>query len=113
MFAECVLDLAAQVPPRHVSTYGRLAVHARLRTGRGSARMVGRVMAERGDEVPWWRIVTASGAPADRVAARALERLRAEGTPLVGDPPRVDLALALFTGWDDGAAAEPGRGEDA
>ncbi|TNU73338.1 cysteine methyltransferase [Miniimonas arenae] len=90
---ECVLDLAAEVPPGRVTTYGRLAVEARLRCGRGSARQVGRIMALHGDQVPWWRVVTASGAPAERVATRQLERLRAEGVALRG--ARVDLGAAL------------------
>lgn len=90
---ECVLDLAAEIPAGRVSTYGRVAVEARVRCGRGSARQVGRIMATRGGEVPWWRVVTASGAPADAVSGRALTLLRAEGTPLRGD--RVVLAAAL------------------
>lgn len=90
---ECVLDLAAAIPAGRVSTYGRLAVEARLRCGRGSARQVGRIMATHGGQVPWWRVVTASGAPAETVADRALALLRAEGTPLRG--ARVDLAVAL------------------
>ncbi|PWD50138.1 cysteine methyltransferase [Serinibacter arcticus] len=90
---ECVLDLAAEIPAGSVSTYGRIAVEARVRCGRGTARQVGRIMALHGDQVPWWRVVTASGAPADRVSSRALTRLRAEHVPLRGD--RVDLAQAL------------------
>ncbi|TGO06003.1 MGMT family protein [Serinibacter arcticus] len=107
-FIECTLDLAAEIPPGRVSTYGRIALEARVRCGRGSARGVGRVMATRGDEIPWWRVVTASGAPAERVGDRALALLREEGTPLVGG--RVDLTAALHTfdlGTvvpDDGAA---------
>ena len=90
---ECVLDLAAEIPPGRVSTYGRIAIEARLRCGRGSARQVGRIMATRGDEVPWWRVVSASGAPAAQVLDRALPLLREEETPLRGR--RVDLNLAL------------------
>lgn len=92
---ECVLDLAAEIPAGRVSTYGRIAVEARVRCGRGSARQVGRIMATRGGEVPWWRVVTASGAPAEQVAARALALLREDGTPLRG--ARVDLRTALHT----------------
>ena len=90
---ECVLDLAAEIPPGKVSTYGRLAVEARVRCGRGTARQVGRIMATRGSEVPWWRVVSASGAPAAQVADRALPLLRADETPLRGS--RVDLTVAL------------------
>lgn len=90
---ECVLDVVAQIPAGRVSTYGRVADEARLRCGRGSARQVGRIMALHGSEVPWWRVVTASGAPAGQVADRAIPRLAAEGTPMRGD--RVVLAQAL------------------
>ena len=92
---ECVLDLAAEIPPGRVSTYGRIAVEARIRCGLGSARQVGRIMATRGSEVAWWRVVTASGAPAQQVAARALALLREDGAPLRGS--RVDLRAALHT----------------
>lgn len=92
---ECVLDLAAEIPPGRVSTYGRVAIEARLRCGRGSARQVGRIMATRGSEVPWWRVVSASGAPTAQVADRALPLLRDEETPIRGS--RVVLSLALHT----------------
>ncbi|PFG19934.1 MGMT family protein [Serinibacter salmoneus] len=92
---ECVLDLAAEIPAGRVSTYGRIAVEARLRCGAGTARQVGRIMATSGGEVPWWRVVTASGAPAAQVAERALALLQGEGTPLRGT--RVDLHAALHT----------------
>lgn len=90
---ECVLDLAAQIPPGRVSTYGRVADEARFRCGLGTARQVGRIMATHGSQVPWWRVVTASGAPAAQVADRALPLLRAENTPMRGD--RVVLSQAL------------------
>lgn len=90
---ECVLDVAAEIPPGRVSTYGRVADEARFRCGLGSARQVGRIMSSHGSQVPWWRVVTASGAPAEQVAERALPLLRAEGTPMRGG--RVVLAEAL------------------
>lgn len=90
---ECVLDVVAEIPAGRVSTYGRVGDEARLRCGRGSARQVGRIMATHGGGVPWWRVVTASGAPAEQVAERALPKLRAEGVPMRGD--RVNLAAAL------------------
>ena len=37
---ECVLDLVAEIPPGQASSYGRIAVEARLRCGVGSARQV-------------------------------------------------------------------------
>lgn len=99
-YLELVLDLVAQIPSGRASTYGAVADAARAATGRGSARTVGRIMGQYGSDVPWWRVVTASGAAAERVAGRALALLRAEGTPMTDhDPPRVDLAQA---GWEPG-----------
>jgi methylated-DNA-protein-cysteine methyltransferase-like protein len=95
-YAELVLDVVATIPPGRVTSYGAIAAVVREMTGRGSARVVGRVMALYGSEVCWWRVVTASGAPAERVASEQLARLRAEDVPMTGDPPRVDLRRA---GW--------------
>jgi methylated-DNA-protein-cysteine methyltransferase related protein len=95
-YAELVLDVVATIPEGRVSTYGRVAAAVRETTGRGSARVVGRVMALYGGEVCWWRVVTASGALAERVAAEQLRRLREEDVPMTGDPPRVDLRRAAF-----------------
>ena len=55
-------------------------------------------MAYYGSEVPWWRVVRASGHPAVSHSSRALEYYRAEGTPLKwsGDTYRVDLAKARY-----------------
>lgn len=104
-YLELVLDLVAQIPPGRASTYGAVADAARAATGRGSARTVGRIMGQYGSDVPWWRVVTASGAAAERVAGRALVLLRAEATPMTDhDPPRVDLARA---GWEPGFDDEP------
>jgi alkylated DNA nucleotide flippase Atl1 len=67
--------------------------------GSRSARGVGRVMAHGGHDVPWWRVVRASGHPADGLSARALEHYRAEGTPLrfsASGDYRVDLAAARY-----------------
>ncbi|WP_246465192.1 MGMT family protein [Ruania alkalisoli] len=99
-YVETVLDLVEQIPPGRATTYGVIAEAARVATGKGSARTVGTVMAQYGGGVPWWRVVTASGAVAERVAGRGLELLRNEGVPLTAhDPPRVDLAEA---GWEPG-----------
>lgn len=53
-------------------------------------------MATRGSEVPWWRVVGASGAPAAQVADRALPLLKAEETPLRGRRVDLDQALHIF-----------------
>ena len=91
-YARVVLDAVDLVPPGQAATYGDIAEY----TGRGSARTVGTVMSRYGTEVPWWRIVQASGRPAEPHVQDALRRLAAEGCPLVGE--RVDLARARWDG---------------
>ena len=91
-YARVVLDACDRVPAGRAATYGDIAEH----TGRGSARTVGTVMSRYGTEVPWWRIVQASGRPAEPHVQDALRRLAAEGCPLVGE--RVDLAQARWDG---------------
>lgn len=95
-YAELVLDVVATIPEGRVTSYGAVAAAVREVTGRGSARVVGRVMAHYGSEVCWWRVVTASGALAERVATEQRARLRSEDVPMVGDPPRVDMARATW-----------------
>lgn len=91
---ECVLDCVAEIPDGRVSTYGRVAAEARARCGRGGARNVGQILSRYGDDVPWWRVVSASGAPALHKDSRQLALLTAEGTPMRSDT-RVDLRFAL------------------
>ena len=96
-YRELVLDLVAQIPSGRVSSYGVIADAARVLTGRGSARTVGRIMARDGAAVPWWRVLPASGMVPEHLRARAVDNLRAEGTPLRSiDPLRVDMRRA---GW--------------
>jgi len=91
-FVEAVLDVVAAIPPGSVMTYGDVAAVL----GSRAARAVGNVMALYGAEVPWWRVIRASGHAAAGHEERALEHFRAEGTPLVtsSDGYRVDLRLA-------------------
>jgi alkylated DNA nucleotide flippase Atl1 len=91
-YARAVLDAVDEVPAGCVVTYGDVAEL----TGQGSARTVGMVMSRYGSEVPWWRVVQASGQPAAPYVQDALERLRAEGCPLRGD--RVDLTRGRWAG---------------
>jgi len=95
-WSELVLDLADDVPPGRATTYGLLAEAARARTGRGSARQVGTVMAREGGAVPWWRVVRADGTLPEHLTARAVAHYRNEGTPL-RPGGAVDLSRAL---WD-------------
>jgi alkylated DNA nucleotide flippase Atl1 len=91
-FARLVLDAVAQIPPGKVMTYGDVAELI----GQGSARTVGMVMARHGAEVPWHRVVQASGRPFERQLSEALELLRGEGCPVRGE--RVVMAEARWDG---------------
>lgn len=66
--------------------------------GSRASRAVGQVMAHYGSEVPWWRVIRASGHPPIDHSTEALQHYRAEGTPLKwsGDTYRVDLAAARY-----------------
>ena len=84
--ADSVLLAVESVPPGRVVTYGQLA---RL-VGRGGPRAAARVLATRGGDVPWWRVVRADGTIAPQLVAQATPLLAADGV-LVRDG-RIDLA---------------------
>ena len=48
----------------------------------GRARLVGRILAEDGHDLPWHRILRADGTCAPHIATEQLARLRAEGVIL-------------------------------
>ncbi len=101
-YAERVLDVTEMIPPGRVMTYGDVAASI----GSRSARGVGQVMAYYGSDVPWWRVVRASGHPPQNHEQRALEYYRSEGTPLIWSRDggyRVDFALAR---WSPGSDTE-------
>ncbi|MFD4293068.1 MGMT family protein [Rhodococcus sp. NPDC058505] len=85
---ERVRDLVSSIPPGRVSTYGDIAAAAGLST----PRTVGWIMRTDSADLPWHRVVPASGRPAPHLAARQLERLAAENVPIHGG--RIDLAVA-------------------
>jgi alkylated DNA nucleotide flippase Atl1 len=93
-YVEVVLRLVEGIPAGRVASYGAIAEAARERTGRGSARTVGTVMARHGGGVPWHRVVTSAGRlpPGHEQRARAL--LEGEGVPFRGD--HVDMRLAAW-----------------
>lgn len=72
---EKVRDLVASIPSGRVSTYGDIADAAEL----SSPRIVGWIMRTDSSDLPWHRVISASGRPAPHLATRQLERLRAEG----------------------------------
>ncbi|MGO4534549.1 MGMT family protein [Leifsonia sp. 2MCAF36] len=94
-FVERVLAVVDAIPPGRVMTYGDVAATL----GSRAARMVGQIMAYYGSDVPWWRVVRASGHPPVKHEHLALPHYRAEGTPLLGAGTaayRVDLRLARY-----------------
>ena len=93
-YARAVLDVVDRIPPGRVMTYGDVAELM----GRGSPRTVGAVLSDHGREVPWQRVVQASGRPAEPYLREALALLAAEGCPVSGE--RVDLAAARWDGQD-------------
>jgi alkylated DNA nucleotide flippase Atl1 len=95
-FVSRVLEVVADIPSGKVMSYGDVAAAL----GSRASRAVGQVMAYYGSDVPWWRVVRASGHPALNHESRALEYYRAEATPLKwsrGGQFRVDLGKARHT----------------
>jgi alkylated DNA nucleotide flippase Atl1 len=72
---ERVRALVAAIPAGRVATYGDIAAAAEL----SSPRIVGWIMRTDSADLPWHRVITASGRPARHLATRQLELLRAEG----------------------------------
>ncbi|WP_396599869.1 MGMT family protein [Frigoribacterium sp. R86507] len=94
-FVSRVIAVVESIPPGHVMTYGSVAAALGSRASRG----VGQVMAYAGADLPWWRVIRASGhAPRDH-EQRALEQYRVEGTPVLWSRSgtfRVDLERASY-----------------
>lgn len=83
---ERVRAVVAAIPPGETSTYGEVAARAGLP---GRSRLVGRILAEDGHDVPWHRVLRADGTCAPHIATEQSARLRAEGILLVdGRLPR-------------------------
>ncbi|MEU0689479.1 MGMT family protein [Streptomyces uncialis] len=100
-YAERVLDVAELIPAGRVMTYGDVAEWLE----EGGPRQVGRVLALYGGAVPWWRVVRSDGTLLPGHELQALERYRAEGTPLrtasraaEGHLPRLDMRQARWDG---------------
>jgi len=87
---ERVRDLVAGIPPGRVCTYGDIAAAAGLST----PRTVGWIMRTDAGDLPWHRVIGASGKPAPAVAERQLRLLMAEGIPLHSG--RVDLRAVRY-----------------
>ena len=68
------------------STYGDIAAAADL----SSPRIVAWIMRTDSSDLPWHRVIRASGRPAPHLATRQLARLRAEG--VLAEDGRIALA---------------------
>lgn len=75
-------------------SYGDVAAYV----GSGGPRSVGQVMFRHGHEVPWHRVVMASGDPAPHKADRQLALLRRDRTPILPSGSRVDMRRARWSG---------------
>jgi alkylated DNA nucleotide flippase Atl1 len=74
-YVEAVLVAVESIPAGRVATYGDIAEYV----GQGGPRQVGAVMREYGGAVGWWRVIRASGIPADEVVDQQLQLLRGDG----------------------------------
>jgi alkylated DNA nucleotide flippase Atl1 len=73
---ERVREAVAAIPAGCVLAYGDVAAQVGLPR---RARLVGRILAEDGHDLPWHRVLRADGTPAPQLAAEQLSRLRTEG----------------------------------
>jgi alkylated DNA nucleotide flippase Atl1 len=78
---ERVRELIKSIPPGKVASYGDIAALASAPT----PRLVGRILSEDGHDLPWHRVLRANGTPAQGLARRQLELLRAEGVLADGE----------------------------
>lgn len=92
---ERVRAVVRAIPAGETSSYGEVA---RLAGLPGRARLVGRVLAEDGHDLPWHRVLRADGTCAPHIAHEQAARLRVEGVLLVdGRLPRVSTGRAAVT----------------
>lgn len=87
---EDVRRLVASIPPGFVATYGDIAEAA----GLSSPRTVGWIMRTDAADLPWHRVLGASGRPAAHLAHRQIAALELEGVPIRDG--RVDLRRARY-----------------
>jgi methylated-DNA-protein-cysteine methyltransferase-like protein len=88
-----VARVVRAIPRGRVLSYARVAVLIGLP---GRARLVGRLMAQSGGPLPWWRVIRADRTLASPVAALQARRLRREGVAVRGT--RVPAAAVLPVG---------------
>jgi methylated-DNA-protein-cysteine methyltransferase-like protein len=85
-FEQAVVRVLQSLGPGDVVTYGEVAAEAGFP---GRARAVGNLLAGSDGDVPWWRVVTATGRLVPGHEGEHARRLRAEGVPIAnGRVPR-------------------------
>ncbi len=77
---ERVREVVRAIPTGQTSSYGAVAAEAGIP---GRARLVGRILAEDGHDLPWHRVLRADGSCAPHIAVEQAARLRVEGVLLV------------------------------
>jgi alkylated DNA nucleotide flippase Atl1 len=75
-FVDAVRAVIAALPPGETFSYGWVADEAGYP---GRARSVGALLAQGGDDLPWWRVVRSDGRFAEHLAREQSARLKAEG----------------------------------
>lgn len=76
-FEQAVVRVIKEIPAGDVVTYGEVAVEAGYP---GAARAVGRVLRN-SEDLPWWRVVAASGRLVPGHESRHARLLADEGVP--------------------------------
>ena len=79
-FEQAVVTVLRSLRPGELVTYGEVAAEAGYP---GAARAVGRILATTTDDLPWWRVVTATGRLVPGHEAEHARRLRAEGVRVI------------------------------
>lgn len=85
--AELVLRCVECIPEGNVVSYGDIA-----RIAGTGPRVVGRIMAVYGSNVPWWRVTNAKGELPAALLARARPHWEAEGVAM--NRPRTGVLIA-------------------
>ena len=104
-YVEAVLSLVERIPAGRVMSYGAIAEYLYESSGRGSARLVGTIMARHGGAVPWHRVVNSAGRLVPGHEGEAGRRLKAEGVPFRGD-----RVLMTEASWWPEQEMEPEQG---
>ena len=105
---ESILKIVQSIPAGRVTTYGAIAGQIEGAT----ARSVGRALKADGHDVPWWRVVTATGRPAPGAEHVARERYARERTALTtheNGTYSIDMAKAFSGPRPRGRRPRPSR----